>query len=195
MSVTERRAADKLANDLAQPYDPDETMTLNIEMDAADDLEEGNMLAMASGIADRIAALEMLCYPPDTSAGIGLLTSVASAIGSALGGGASTDKEPKKEVPIILFSWGPGRIVPVRITSFSVDEVEYMPTLYPYRAKVVIGLQVLNENHLANASQGTANSKVVELAKHCYKFTQTQKKALALANTLHSVTSPVGLPF
>lgn len=191
-----RKAAAKLANDLSQPFDPDETMTLAIELDASDALEDSNPIAIATGIADRIAALEMLCYPPEDGGISGLLGSVASAIGGALGlGGGAADAVPKKEVPIILFSWGPGRIVPVRITSFSVEEQQYMPTLYPYRAKVSIGLQVLNENHLVNVASGTANSKVVEIAKFCYKFTQKQKQVLAIANLAHVGEARGILPF
>lgn len=174
-------AAKDKANPVAQPFDPIETMTMAIELDAADGMDDGDLVAAVTGIAGRIAELELLCYPPDDSPDSGLLGSIKSTIGGALGlGGVNTaDKVPKKEVPILLFCWGPGRIVPVRITTFSVEELQYMPTLYPYRAKVSITLQVLTEDNLQNVAADTANGKVVELARFCYRYTQKQKKVLA----------------
>src|SRR5262245_48320442 len=59
----------KILATLAQPYDPQETFDLALELDAADALEnpKSHPMAVISGIADRIAALEMLMYPPDSS--------------------------------------------------------------------------------------------------------------------------------
>src|SRR5689334_25372363 len=49
----------------AQPFDPPETFTLALELDAADALETpaSHPVAYISGVADRIAAMEMLLYP------------------------------------------------------------------------------------------------------------------------------------
>src|SRR4051794_3258758 len=46
----------------AQPYDPQETVNLTLEFDAADALEQplSHPIAVISGVADRIAALELL---------------------------------------------------------------------------------------------------------------------------------------
>ncbi len=182
----------------AQPYDPSETFNLSLELDAADALEEpGNHpVAVISGVADRIAAMEMLCYPPGESALGGLLNvSVSVSIGAggiSASAGAKVDKVPQTTVPVVLFFWGPGRIVPVRITSFSVDEQAYSPILYPIRAKVTLGLKVLD----ANAFDPKDTSLTVKIAKACYTFTRAQKEALALANIANSVESIMGmLPF
>jgi hypothetical protein len=186
----------KIAEELSQPYDPDETFSLALELDAADALEQpaSHPVAVISGVADRIAALEMLMYPPDSSTLGGLLGGTLSVSASGIGltttGSAQLIKDHKK-VPIVLFFWGPGRIVPVRITSFSVDEQAYSPTLYPLRAKVTVGLKVLDPAVLTD--DGTA---VYKIAKFCYKFTRAQKEALALANVANSVESIMGmLPF
>ena len=58
----------KLLNELSQPFNPDETFSLTLELDAADALEEPQThpVAIAAGIADRLDALEMLCYPPSS---------------------------------------------------------------------------------------------------------------------------------
>lgn len=193
------RAAAELTNTLSQPFDPQETFSLTLELDAADALESpgSHPVATIAGVADRISAMEMLCYPPGPGA-LGGLLNVSVSVSIGAGGisasiGAAADVVPRREVPIVLFFWGPGRIVPVRITSFSVEEQQYSPLLYPIRAKVSIGLTVLNENHLLNVAGDTSQSATVEIAKACYKFTQAQKEALALANLANSVESIIGM--
>lgn len=179
---------------LAQPFDPEESFSLTLELDAADALEHpaSHPVARVAGVADRIAAIEMLCYPPGESAIGGLLNSAASALGLS-GAGAAADVLPRKEVPIILFFWGPGRIVPVRIRTFSVEEQQYSPLLYPIRAKATLGLKVLDEKHLLNAAGEEGGGLVVDIAKACYKFTRVQKEALATANLANSAESIIGM--
>jgi len=188
-------------NQLSQPFDPQETFSLTLELDAADALEhpKSHPVAKIAGVADRIAAMELLCYPPGSGALGGLLNvSVSVSLGpGGFSGGISTggaaDVIARREVPIVLFFWGPGRIVPVRITSFSVEEQQYSPLLYPIRAKVSIGLRVLDENDLVNVEGDTRNTATVAIAKACYKFTQAQKEALAMANMANSVESIIGM--
>lgn len=193
------KAAAELINTLAQPFDPQETFSLTLELDATDALESpgSHPVATIAGVADRISAMEMLCYPPGPGA-LGGLLNVSVSVSIGAGGisasvGAAADVVPRREVPIVLFFWGPGRIVPVRITSFSVEEQQYSPLLYPIRAKVSLGLTVLNENNLLNVAGDTSQSATVEIAKACYKFTQAQKEALALANLANSVESIIGM--
>lgn len=161
-------------NPLAQPIDPCEKFDLALELDAADALEDpdNNRVAVLAGVADRIAAIEMLLYPPGDS-GIGGLI---NAISSSLGGGTVVDVVSRTTVPVVLFYWGPGRIVPVRLESFSVDEQAYSPTLFPIRAKVTLGMKILDA-----AAFGDDTSATVKLAKACYLYTRAQKEALALA--------------
>jgi hypothetical protein len=182
---SEEVADPKVVNALAQPFDPEETFDLALELDAADALEAPDTHPVASvfGVADRIAALEMLLYPPGDSA----LGGLVSAIGSALGA-TTVDVVPRKTVPVVLFFWGPGRIVPVRITSFSVEEQAYSPTLYPIRAKITLGLRILDATAFGND-----DSAAVKIAKACYTFTRAQKEVLALANVANSVESIMGM--
>ena len=184
-------------NQLSQPYDPQETFSLVLELDATDDLEtpELHPIAVASGVADRIAAIEMLCYPPKPASSLASATaSVAVSAGSAQGDSTTAKTLNNLEVPIVLFFWGPGRIVPVRIKSLSIEEQQYSPTLFPLRAKVTVQLAVLDENQLVNVAglQGQ-NSATVEIAKACYNFTKAQKKALALANISNAADSIIGM--
>jgi hypothetical protein len=48
------------------------------------------------------------------------------------------------EAPLTLFVWGEKRVLPVRLTSFSITEEAYDPALNPIRAKVELSLQVLS---------------------------------------------------
>src|SRR5258708_1438198 len=189
---------DKLVNQRAQPYDPQETFSLALELDAADDLESpsSHPVAFVTGVAARIAAMEMLLYPPNQSA-LGALLNVSINVSIGSGGisasvGSAVDAVPQTTVPVVLFFWGPGRIVPVRLTTFSVDEQAFLPTLYPLRAKVTLGLKILDES----AFDAADTSATVKTAKACYQFTRAQKEALALANVANSVESIMGmLPF
>jgi hypothetical protein len=191
-------------NGLAQPFDPAETFSVTLELDAADALEEPSRhpVAVVSGVADRIAALEMLLYPPGESA-LGGLLNVAIDVSIGGGGfgiaaGAAARAAQRKSVPVVLFFWGPGRIVPVRITSFSVEEQAFSPTLYPLRAKVTVGMRVLTEAELVTIEGAAPDSETasVAIAKACATFTRVQKEVLATANVANSVESIMGmLPF
>lgn len=185
---------------MAQPFDPPETFDLPLELDAADALEEpeSHSVAVLSGVADRIAALELLLYPSEGSL-LGGLLGVASASVSVSAGGVSlsgsagggVDEVPRTTAPVVLFVWGPGRIVPVRLTSFSVEEQAYSPTLYPIRAKVTVGLRVLTSECFPEP-----RSLSQKLAVAAYEFTKKQKQALGAANLANSVESILGmLPF
>lgn len=182
------------AQGLQQPFDPDENFTVALELDATDALEypETHPIAVISGIADREAALEMLMYPPGEGLLSGLLGSVSASLsGGGTGGGAEADVVPSPQVPVVLFFWGPGRIVPVRITSFSIEQQAFSTLLYPIRSKVSLGMRVLTP-----AAFGDQDSAEVKIAIAAYQFTRAQKEVLATANLANSVESIVGmLPF
>jgi len=187
---------------LSQPFDPKESFSLNLEVDATDALEhpDSHPVAVLTGVADRLAAIEMLMYPPADSLQGGLMGSVSASVSvspsgvslDASAGGAVSTVE-RKEAPVVLFFWGPGRIVPVRIMTLTIEEQQFSPTLYPLRAKATIGLRVLTENDLVAIDGNPATGMTVELAKACYTFTRAQKEALALANLANSVESIIGM--
>jgi hypothetical protein len=187
----------KILNKLAQPYDPQETFTLSLELDATDALESpgSHPVARISGVADRIAAIETLLYPPSAGALGGLLNVTVNfslSGGFSLGSAAAVDVVKRQEVPVVLFFWGPGRIVPVRITTLTIDEQQFSPILYPIKAKVSLGIKILDDTAFDDQEQ----TAIVKSAKACYKFTRLQKEALALANVANSIESIAGmLPF
>lgn len=170
----------------AQPSDPTETFTVTLELDATDALEEPGThpTAVMAGVADRIAAMELLLYPQEDS-----LEELMGAPGGSSGG--SGDKVPRGTVPVVLFAWGPGRIVPVRLTSFSVEEKAFSPTLYPIRASVSVGLKILTDNDFPDPSDYSQ-----KIAAAAYKATRKQKQVLAAANLANCTESVLGmLPF
>jgi hypothetical protein len=118
---------------------PVETIKLEAEIDATDQLEfpERNPTAVALGIHPQLAALETVVYP-----------SVASlAANEALASIGTIEIVPMQAL-LTLFVWSAARILPVRITEFSVTEEFFDPTLNPIRAKVGLGLRVLSVDDL-----------------------------------------------
>jgi hypothetical protein len=182
----------KIENNLAQPYDPEETFNITLELDAADDLETPFLhpVAVATGVADRIAALEMLMYPApvDTLSGPTSGTLTPAPQNPAAAGAGTVTPAQRQTIPLILFYFGPGRTVPVRITTFSIDEQAYSPSLYPLRAKVTLGLKVLDP--VALVDDGSA---AFRLAKACYQDNRNKKLDLAKIrnqeNTVDQITA------
>jgi hypothetical protein len=58
------------------------------------------------------------------------------------------------EQPLTLFVWSINRVVPVRLTDFSVTEEAFDTNLNPIRAKVSLGFRVLNVDDLGFDSPG-----------------------------------------
>jgi hypothetical protein len=118
---------------------PVETFKLEAEIDATDQLEEPgkNAVAVGYGVFPQLAALESLITPSSQD--------IASA-GSLLGQGA-VEIAPM-EAPLALFVWSAQRVVPVRVTEFSITEEAFDVSLNPIRAKVSLGMRVLSVNDL-----------------------------------------------
>jgi hypothetical protein len=124
---------------------PEEDITIRIEIDAADQLEAGDGLAGKLGIHPTLASLEMLLYPK-----------AAKIIANEVLALAGIIEVIPPEAPLTLFVWGAKRILPVRLTSFSVTETQYDPNLNPIQAEVSLGLRVLTYQDLGLASVGGA---------------------------------------
>ena len=124
---------------------PTETLKLDAEIDATDQLEfpDQNREAVDSGIHRELAALESVIYPPSDRL-------IANNTIANLG----TLEIAPVEAPLTLLVWSKLRIVPVRVTEFSVTEDAFDPALNPIRAKVSLGLRVLNVNDLGFEHRG-----------------------------------------
>ena len=124
---------------------PAETINLKVELDAADQLEVGNGVAQDMGIYPQLSALEMLLYPKSSLV-------IANTVLMAAG---VLEVVPPSG-PFTLFVWGPKRVLPVRVESFSIEEQEYDPSLNPIRADVTLGLRVLSYNDFSITHPGYA---------------------------------------
>jgi hypothetical protein len=122
---------------------PIETIKLDVEIDATDQLENANQTAVEFGIYPQLAALETIIYPSSSQ----LLSN------NSLAKSGTLEIAPMM-APLILFIWSKNRIMPVRLTDFSVTEEAFDPALNPIRAKVSLGMRVLNINDLGFDNKG-----------------------------------------
>ncbi|MEO5931764.1 MAG: hypothetical protein ABIR47_17655 [Candidatus Kapaibacterium sp.] len=139
---------------------PVETLKLEAEIDATDQLEfpDSNPNAVQAGIYPQLAALETIIYP----------TSSKLLANNSLAQGGTLEIIPM-QAPLTLFIWSKNRVIPVRITEFSITEEAFDINLNPIRAKVSLGMRVLNVNDLGFTSKGGS----------LYMIYQQQKERLA----------------
>ncbi len=147
---------------------PVETIKLDAEIDATDQLEQADPTAVAAGIQPQIAALEMIVYP----------TSSQLQQNNSLEQQGTLEIIPM-DAPLALFVWSKNRIIPVRITDLSVTEEAFDTQLNPIRAKVSLGLRVLSVDDLGFSEQGGS----------LYMIYQQQKEALAALSASGQLSS------
>lgn len=142
---------------------PIETFKLEAEIDATDQLEfpDQNQTAGQLGIYPQLAVLEMMVYP----------TSAQLLNNNSLAQSGVLEIAPM-ESPLALFVWSKNRVVPVRVTDFSITEEAFDATLNPIRAKVNLGLRVLSVDDLGFDAKGGS----------LYMVYQQQKERLASLN-------------
>jgi hypothetical protein len=133
---------------------PRETISLEIEIDATDQLEKANDIAVQMGIYPQLSALEMMLYPKSAVV-------IANTILAATG----TIEVIAPEVPLTLFIWGPKRILPVRLTGFSITEEAFDVQLNPTMAKVPLELMALNYDDFPLLHPGRALFLAHQVAK------------------------------
>jgi len=140
---------------------PVETLKLDAEFDATDRLEKpmSNKDAVENGLAADLAALETLVAPR--------VDDVAQA--QALADAGTLEILPLPS-PLVLLVFGKNRLLPVRITDFSVIEEAFDQRLNPIRARVSLGMRVLSTDDLAWRSKGaelfrTAQARREKLAQ------------------------------
>jgi hypothetical protein len=116
-----------------------ETIKVEAELDATDQLESPNQFpnAVQYGLHPQLAQLEMLVNP--TVETLNADNAMASA---------GTLEIIPLEQPLTLFVWSRSRVAPVRLTDFSITEEAFDTLLNPIRAKVSLGMRVLNVDDL-----------------------------------------------
>jgi hypothetical protein len=149
---------------------PVETIKLEVELDATDQLEfpDRNPNATQFGIQPQLAVLETVVYP--SSSKIQSNNRLASS---------GTLEIIPMESPLTLFVWSKNRILPVKLTEFSITEEAFDTKLNPIRAKVSLGMRVLSVNDLPFSHKGSS----------LFLAYQQQKESLAKKATNGSLNS------
>lgn len=111
---------------------PVETIKVEVEIDATDQLETAESTVTQSGLHSILAALETLIYPFSTT----LQDNNAVAASGSI-------EIVAAEADLTVFVFGPKRIAPVRITEFTITEEAFDVSLNPIRAKLSLGMRVL----------------------------------------------------
>jgi hypothetical protein len=139
---------------------PVETINITVELEAAEQLDDPdrNSAVAEDGLHHALAVLELLMYPSSLTAKT--IEQKAEA--------GEVQVNPA-DIALVLLVWGKSRVVPVKVTSFSVSEEAFDARLNPIRAKVELGLLVLTYVEFTKASVG----------RDAFISYQQQKEALA----------------
>lgn len=133
---------------------PIETINCAVEIDATDQLASGDPVTMEFGIQPQLAALELLVYP----------SSATLTLNEALSFVGTVEILPM-ESALTLFVWSKTRVTPVRITDLSITEEAFDPQLNPLRAKLTLGMRVLNVNDVGFLTPAGALYMVYQVEK------------------------------
>jgi hypothetical protein len=190
---SQAESANVTGNPLAVKGAPGEQFSFTVAVDAMDSIADGGAsggLAEISGVATRLAAMEMLLFPTGSTKS-GLIGTVTAAVGGLLSGGRPTEPPrdvPASVIPTVLFVWGPGRIVPVRLVSLTVTEKLYDKLLIPTHAEAQVGLRVLTADELK-----ADNDLLAPLAKAAVTYSNGLREVLAIANLVNTAEGIVGM--
>ncbi len=152
---------------------PKETITLNIEVDATDQLEQVNPLAVTMGVYPTLSALEMLLYPKSA---VVIANTILAQVGNI--------EIIPPEAPMTLFVWGPQRVLPVRVTSFSITEQSFDTLLNPISAKVDLSLLVLSYHDLKVTHPGYTLFLAHQIAKEIMATSNVANSAQNISASL-----------
>ncbi len=144
---------------------PVENIKLDVEIDATDQLEQGG-LATSLGIYPQLSSLEMLLYPRSA---LVIANTVLMAVG--------TLEIVPPTGPLTFLVWGLKRVLPVKLSEFSITEEAYDVGLNPIRAKVGLGLRVLSYNDLS----------ITNPAYYVFLTHQIVKEAMATIGTVANI--------
>ena len=133
---------------------PIETINCDIEIDATDQLAAGKSTAINLGIQPQLSALELLVYP---SSAVLIANEVLSLVG--------TIEILPMESALTVFVWSTTRITPMRITDLKITEEAFDPQLNPIRAKVSLGMRVLNVNDVGFLTPAGALYLIYQIGK------------------------------
>lgn len=163
-----------------QPFDIPEKFTgFRLEFDATDGMAAGHPVHDEFGVEPRLAALRKLVQASE-----GLIGDLTSSFKDLAGIGSGEAKRPTVAPTLLVL--GRRVILPVRITSFSVEETLHSPTLYPIMATVSLDMEVMTPDMFR-----CSDSPAGKIATAAYEFTRLQEDAAAILN-LANLPGPLG---
>lgn len=163
------------------PYPAEEKITFDLLLDALNPAQSKNPVNTATGVGARLSALRKLVKP---SAGLG-----ADLVQSAMQFvGAKSAISARPTVPITFLSFGLSFLLPVRVTSFSVEETLFSGDLWPIQAKVTVTVQVLTPNLFR-----CKEDKISALAIKAYQINEMKENTEAIANLVNTGFDVAGL--
>ncbi len=121
---------------------PVQTISLDVEIDATDQLDAGGKNAELLGILPQLAALELLAYPTLNQVNQNQKKLAAGVM-----------EVTPMSAPRLLFVWGSKRVLPVRLTGYSITEEIFDRMLRTIRATVSINMRVLNYSDLDSSNK------------------------------------------
>ena len=126
---------------------PIETLKLDIELDATDRLEspDRNADTVENGLLAEMADLETIISP--------LAADLLAAERLASSGTLEILPLPS---PLILLTLGPKRVLPVRITDFTIQEEAFDTKLNPIHVKISLGFRLLSSDDVTFGSKAAA---------------------------------------
>jgi hypothetical protein len=133
---------------------PQETIKIDVEIDASDQLEEVKVTGTTISLYPALSSLEMLLYPKSA---LVMANEVLARLGII--------EVIPPEAPLTLLIWGLKRVLPVRVAQLTITEEAFDPDLNPIRAKVSMDLRVLTYQDLGLVSVGGALHMTHQLTK------------------------------
>lgn len=125
--------SEEISNGLGKQHSANsivEQISLNLEFDATDQLEypDQHRHIIQNGLNPTLAALESIIY--------------------------SQSKNEDQDSPVVLFIWGPNRIIPVWINNFKITETVFDPNLNPISVRIELSMRVRELSEFKRGSTG-----------------------------------------
>jgi hypothetical protein len=155
----------------AQPFDvPQSFSGFELMLDATDGMAVDHPVYNQFGVEPQIAALKKM-----TQASQGLLGDLTASFKDLIGLAGQQAQRPT--VAPVFLVLGARIILPVRFTSFSVEESLLSPTLQPLIAKVTVDMAVMTPDMFR-----CQNSPTAKIAIAAYEATRLHEDAAAVLN-------------
>lgn len=153
---------------------PVENISLTAHFSATDKLNDKDVVERGIGIGHRLAALEKMIHPKGRISQLSRMAvdAVTESIARRRGETHPAQGIPREHYPRILFVWGTMRILPVTITSMSINEEEYDFLLNPVRAEMTLGLSVINVGRCSDDIVAQGAMEYTNLAKDALAVTE-----------------------